>query len=269
MIRKNIIAVEYIMHTAGLGDELQRIAVSLLHCTENNIFFKLNEKFIYGQFTDYFERFWLEPEPNTPLTRMFCVFPVWGETAIQQLKHANQAEFLFYDPWTFSLSDPNHEIRIKIRDLKRNIYRLNPKYTALKNTFLSTVSLPEKYAAVHIRRRDYNSSPVHMVVQALAQKTDLTDVFVMTDNCIPVIHEFKQLAPHLNIFHTCVDEPTVRRNEGLHYSQYFKDHLEEEMTRLFGEIEIASMSECFIGTGGFLSKLIQDLHHKPEHTHAV
>ena len=257
---------------SGFFSEYNCMILCMIYCLENRIQFKLysHDLSISHQhgWTDFFEPFC--PETFNPLHRIFNTrFPrptpqfklrkAFGPL-VKSLTHC---DFLTYDLWnefralhqsnTLSnipiLATQPQPLREICRKLVTMTWRFKPEIEKEILEHGSTLKLPEKYLAVHIRSGDkikeYEGSPLAAYMDKLQSVSDLRDVLVMTDD----YRKFEELTQNYPSwkFHT-LESPKQKGYQHRKNKRKTPNEKRQTTIRFFAGIELTTMAEHFVGT---------------------
>lgn len=135
------------------------------------------------------------------------------------------------------------------RDFVKMIYRFNEPTQAEISHMIAGVNLPAKYNSVNIRRGDkdteFNFVPAGKYIDATIGRSDLKDIFVLTDD-YAVIEDLQKEYPQLH-FYSLVQKEA----RGYIHADFIKQSIaqkREDLLRLFASIEIMRASELTVGT---------------------
>ncbi|WP_212004995.1 hypothetical protein [Chitinophaga sp. HK235] len=268
--------------SAGLFSEFNNMILAMVYCLEKNIQFQLyskNASYSEDGWLDFFEPFtdhhndsfndkfnhrpYVIALPKESIFKSFFDIPrkkkilrtqhVWKK--IRKYKYARKINIPAFKGTLVEMS----------ACIIHNIWKYNQKTQDKIDALLSSITIPEEYIAVHIRRGDKDTEAPHTELDAYFKKIEGLElshlpVFLATDDSL-IIEEVQKKFPLKKIFYL-----PYKRNTGFfmeEFRQLSEDKKYEEVVQLLAEIEIMKKSTAFIGTyssniGMFLSMARQD-----------
>lgn len=259
---------------AGFYSEFNNMVYAILYCLKHQYQFVLytkdaNFKFEKG-WQDFFEPFCTESTNQIhTIINTRVVPPKLPNTKLFRLKHKtykilNKDTVLTYQLWpnffcpafeneTFDIPELGIHGRLKeaAQVIVNMIYR--PNYM-LQNHITKTrksLKLPEKYAAINVRRGDKNTEfdfvETNTFIEAIKKQTTLKDIFIFTDD-FSVIEELKknQEIANFKLFYLVdEDERGYVHSNFIHLS--FKEK-KERLLKMFTSVEIMNNAEISFGS---------------------
>ncbi|MBO5404422.1 MAG: hypothetical protein J6A13_00275 [Paludibacteraceae bacterium] len=248
---------------AGFFSEYNNMVLAMVYCQRNNICFLLSSKganFAYDKgWDDYFLPFCRElnlyhqtmmnPRYEAPL-------PTTGKREkIKRCMFALQKKLWRIDLLTYDIF---HDVRKQYvddnlidacREISNRIWQYNKQTQDAIKQRIRTLSLPDTYVSVHIRRGDKAREAAHTdiakYISLLETNTSCRDVFVATDD-YSVYEELCAKYPDWQ-FYTLT--PAVNRGyDQRKFEAFSAGHRRDEMLTLFSDIELLAASSLFVGT---------------------
>jgi len=254
----------------GFYSEFNNMVFAIIYCLKHEYQFILysgNSQFkINKGWEDFFEPFTNTVNSSfhkrfnkrlTAKTLKLRHYPQWNF-----FKLFNKDTYLTYELFHSFFNDdflkeqfnfPELGLKGGLRDVSREIVNMVYNFNDITKTeiqaAISLLNLPVKYASIHVRRGDkdteYNFISTITYIKKLNELSDLTDVFVLTDDYTVI--EYLQ-AEHPNIhFYTLVNQ----EERGYIHSDFMKlsrSEKKNDLIKLFASIEIMSTAEITIGT---------------------
>jgi hypothetical protein len=253
----------------GFYSELNNMVFGMIYCLKYQYQFILysgNSKFkTQHGWEDFFE-----PFCNTVNSSFHKKFNKRMAAPKIKLKHylqwylfklLNKDTYLTYDLFNLHFNKdfekenfdfPELGLKGNLRDVSREIvkmvYRFNDATKAEIQKQMAAVNLPSKYISVNIRRGDkdteFNFIPTSRYMDEAANRSDLKDIFVLTDD-YAVIEDLQKDYPNFHFF-TLVNQ----KEQGYVHADFVKQSAakkKEDLIKLFSSIEIMRTSELSIG----------------------
>lgn len=140
-------------------------------------------------------------------------------------------------------------LRDALRAIHAEVWRFNAATRSHVDATTASLDLPERYAALHIRRGDKSIDLPHCAeetyIERLEHVSALTDVYVFTDDydCIDTV---RRLRPQWRVWSLCPEQM-----HGYVHRQFIRrprQEIAEATMRLLAEMEILRAAQVFVGT---------------------
>jgi len=255
---------------AGFFSEFNNMILAMLYCIKHNIQFELFSKdanFGYEKgWQDYFLPFCNESNvtlhsklnPRQPAREIalknkfkiflfkictkteYFTFDLWNEF------HSKNFEKFYFDLPLLNIKGNIQQACAKLIDLT---WRYNKETEDEINEIISSLNIPEHYIGMHIRGGDkfieYEKVEVDKYIDIALQKSDLRDVFLLTDD-YRIIIQMRKDYPTWNFFTLC-DE----NERGYFHTEFVNSNTEykkNKIIKLFSSVDVLNKAEHFIGT---------------------
>lgn len=248
---------------AGFFSEYNNMVLAMVYCQRNSIRFLLSSKganfsYLHG-WRDYFLPFGREINlyhQGTMNPRYVAPLPATGKREkIKRCMFALQKKFWHIDLLTYDIF---HDVRKQYvddnlidacREISNQIWQYNKQTQDAIKQRISTLSLPDTYASMHIRRGDKALEAAHTgidkYISLIETNTSCRDVFVATDD-YSVYEELCSRYTEWNFF--TLTPPDNRGYDQRTFEAFSSERRRNDMLSLFADIEILSASSLFIGT---------------------
>ena len=142
-----------------------------------------------------------------------------------------------------------YSLREALHSINNQVWRYNDQTGAAIDASIAGLALPQRYAALHIRRGDVHTFAERIdevrYVERLEHVTSLQDVYVATDD-VRAVETIRRLRPRWRVWSLC---PATMR--GYFPKDYDSQPREERGRRtllLLTETEVMRRAEVFVGT---------------------
>jgi len=260
----------------GFYSELNNMILAMAYCLKNGLRFELcvNDKaFLDGCWKNVFRPFCKENKGlfHRFFNRRYAIYhhvPDLTTTLINKVRtmgvflyHLFKSDmvtsdcfdtyrtFWFYHS-KFTVTDlfENASLQDVCHELTQMVYRFNDEWQSLIDKAVSSLNLPEHYAAVQIRRgdkaREKKLVSEEIVFNKMGGVINTNNVFVFTDDygCIETL---KRQFPQYNIFTLATPEDRGYNNEA------FKHDTERQRAgciKMFASMQVIARSDMFVGS---------------------
>lgn len=242
---------------AGFFSEINNMILAMIYCLKNNLKFTLNSKnsAIFGDkgWEEYFEPFTEEAAKPIPQKINFRIttnykFRLKDILRILQYKFTTGTTYLTFDIWDkfYNESATSREVSNMIN----SIWKFNEKTQNLLKEKISSLNLPEKFIAIHIRGGDKTIEVPELYkpedfMSVLTKISDNKNIFVFCDE-YKSFEKLRMNYPDYKFWTLC--SPMENGYNNSEFQKLDWDIRHSRIINLLTNIELCKNAELFIGT---------------------